>query len=166
MIESSHEQTWVVTRHVRTETELHRVHDQMERLSTAECFEYLELGGVGRVAFAAQDLAVVLPVNYAMDGREILFLTDSGSKLQAVQAGLLLTFEIDHVGEEGVGWSVLATGPAWSSADPAIIERVRELGVHPPAPEPRTHAVGIAVRLVTGRRFGQPHRRPLRRGEP
>ncbi len=163
---AAHEQTWLVARHVRTKTELHRVHDQMERLSTAECFEYLQLCGVGRVAFAAQDLAVVLPVNYAMDGQEIVFLTDSGSKLQAVQAGLLLTFEVDHVGEDGLSWSVLATGPAWSSADPDIIERVRSLGVHPPGPEPRTHAVGIAVRLVTGRRFGHQGRSPLRRGEP
>jgi hypothetical protein len=149
-----HTQTWLTAQRVERGRLLARIDQELEALSTEECFECLRTGGLGRVGFVSQGLAVVLPVNFAMRGREVVFLTGSGSKLEAVEAGAPLTFEIDHLGEDGLGWSVLAAGPAWSTSSPATVIEIQGLGVHPPSPATRTHAVGLEILAVTGRRFG------------
>lgn len=160
-----HVQTWIATH--RVEVHLTSVHDRLEALSTEECLTYLRQGGVGRVAFTTHGLAIVLPVNFTVHDNAIVFLTSSGTKLRAIQAGVTLTFEIDHIGADGVGWSVLAAGPASSTSDLAIIGQFRVLGIQPPPMLSQPiHAVSLEICAVTGRRFGATNHRPLRPGEP
>ncbi len=165
--------TEVITRHLLGEPDSHR-----EALSTDECLGYLQQGGLGRVAFAVGGVAVVLPVNFGMLGaQELVFLTGSGSKLQAVESGCVLTFQIDHFEDQAEpapgtghrsGWSVLATGPARTSTNPELLKAVTQLGVRPAAASGMLHVVSIEVRFVTGRRFGwsREQSRPLHRREP
>ena len=153
-------QTWVVAQQVVATRALAEINGEFEVLSTDECLDLLRAGGLGRVAFVEGPFAVVLPVDFAIAGhQEIVFLTSSGSKLRAVERGAPLTFEIDHLGPDGVGWSVLATGPARWSAEPAAVDAVRNLGVAPHGPGALEHVVGIEIRSVTGRRFGVPRTR-------
>ena len=161
-------QSWVVTHQVMAQRTLGELNAHLEALSTEECLQYLRRGGIGRVAFVAGAMAVVLPVDFGVVGeQEIVFLTSSGSKLRAIESGCLMTFEVDHFGNDGVGWSVLATGPARATTDPSMIELVRALGVVPHAPGQNSHAVSIEVRFVTGRRFGVADgSRALHRREP
>lgn len=175
-------ETWIVTHRVVTEHALGEPGANLEALSTQECQAYLAQGGLGRVAFAVGGVVIVLPVNYAVlaasdadpdaDANpaghdEIVFLTSSGSKLRAVESGCVVTFEVDHFGENGVGWSVLVTGPARTSSHPGLIRLVRDRGVIPHGAVAVDHVVGIEVRFVTGRRFGSPStHRPLHQREP
>lgn len=172
------QETWMLTREVVTRHVFGEASSQLEALSTDECLAYLQRGGIGRVAFAVGGLAIVLPVDFqVLGGREIVFLTDSGSKLRAVETGSIMTFQIDHFepdtsrgpGRSGPsGWSVLATGPAHSSAAPELVRQVNQLGVRPTMLSGALHVVSIEVRFVTGRRFGGVAEtpRPLHRREP
>ena len=47
----------------------------LRALSPAECFGLLELGGIGRVGFASADGIMMLPVNFAVTGKTIIFRT-------------------------------------------------------------------------------------------
>ncbi len=172
------QQTWTVTREVVTRHVFGEPTARLEALSTKECLAYLQRGGIGRVAFAVGGVALVLPVDFQMLGdQEIVFLTESGSKLRAVESGCIMTFQIDHFeadtasgpgGAQRSGWSVLATGPARATSAPELVRQVNQLGVRPTTVSDQLHVVTIDVRFVTGRRFGglddQAH--PLHRREP
>ena len=44
-------------------------------LSPAECIDLLEPGGIGRVGFTSAEGIMMLPVNFAMTGKTIVFRT-------------------------------------------------------------------------------------------
>jgi hypothetical protein len=44
-------------------------------LSPVECFDLLEPGGIGRVGFPSPDGIMMLPVNFAIMGKTIIFRT-------------------------------------------------------------------------------------------
>jgi nitroimidazol reductase NimA-like FMN-containing flavoprotein (pyridoxamine 5'-phosphate oxidase superfamily) len=84
----------------------------LRTLSPAECFGLLELGGIGRVGFAAADGITMLPVNFAVTGKAIIFRT-APDTLLAFYANGQVSFEVDHIDEAlGAGWSVLVHGRA------------------------------------------------------
>ena len=71
-------------------------------------------GGRRASGRAVDDHPKIFPVNYAVDeSGDICFVTDPGSKLDAVATAPTIAFEIDGLDEERQsGWSVLAVGPA------------------------------------------------------
>jgi nitroimidazol reductase NimA-like FMN-containing flavoprotein (pyridoxamine 5'-phosphate oxidase superfamily) len=126
----------------------------LETLTAAECFDLLSPGGVGRVAFTAADGPVVLPVNYAMAGRTVIFRTAPDTLLAGYldcQAG----FEVDGLDEAlSQGWSVLVTGRAVQVASEAEVRYLeRHVGVRPWAGGARDVYVRIIPRKITGRRI-------------
>jgi nitroimidazol reductase NimA-like FMN-containing flavoprotein (pyridoxamine 5'-phosphate oxidase superfamily) len=108
----------------------------METLDRDTCFELLRTVAIGRVAWAAEDgHAVVLPVNFVVNGDSVVFRTAEGSKLHAVREGHRLSFEADDVEPAlHVGWSVLITGVAEILSE---AEQVRRLEDHDNAPGSR-----------------------------
>jgi len=126
----------------------------LETLTPAECYDLLSPGGVGRVAFTTADGPVVLPVNYAMAGRTVIFRTAPDTLL----AGYLdcpAGFEVDGLDEAlSQGWSVLVTGRAVRAASEAEVRRLeRYAGVRPWAGGARDIYVRIIPRKITGRRI-------------
>jgi len=89
--------------------------DEREQvLDRATSLALLRSVAVGRVAWATDSgEAVVLPVNFAVDGDDVLFRTAAGAKLDAVRSGRIISFEADDL-EPGLhlGWSVMVSGPA------------------------------------------------------
>jgi nitroimidazol reductase NimA-like FMN-containing flavoprotein (pyridoxamine 5'-phosphate oxidase superfamily) len=72
---------------------------------THEC-ALLEAGGIGRVGFAAADGIMMLPVNFAVAGKAVIFRT-APETLLAVYANGRVSFEADHLDEMlHEGWSV------------------------------------------------------------
>jgi len=126
----------------------------LQVLTAAECFDLLSPGGVGRVAFTTADGPVVLPVNYAMAGQTVIFLTAPDTLL----AGYLdcpAGFEVDHLDEAlSQGWSVLVTGRAARVRSEADVRHLEQhTDIRPWADGARDVYVRIIPRKITGRRI-------------
>ncbi|MGO9505717.1 MAG: pyridoxamine 5'-phosphate oxidase family protein [Streptosporangiaceae bacterium] len=129
-------------------------HAGLETLPLDTCLRLLGSVPLGRVGFWADGEVVVLPVNHAMDGQDVIFRTAPGSKLAAAEDQDQVTFEADGYDEQTrSGWSVLATGRAMPVYEDADIQRFGQLGLHT-WPDAVGHPYWIRVRpiSITGRR--------------
>jgi len=100
--------------------------ERLRTLDPAECLRLLEPGGVGRVGFAAAEGIVIVPVNFALAGKCVVFRT-APDTLLAVYAHGQVSFEVDQVDEERrEGWSVLVHGHARTVTDEREIRRLEE----------------------------------------
>lgn len=108
---------------------------------------------VGRVAWTDGDRVMVFPLNFALDGENILVRTPSATVLAAAKTSRVLTFQGDDF-EPGLhtGWTVLVSGPAEEITDAAEMERVRGL-VTPWRDDGPFRVLRIRVEQVTGRRL-------------
>ena len=89
----------------------------LRTLSPAECFDLLEPGGIGRVGFMSADGIMMLPVNFAVTGKTIIFRT-APDTLLALYGNAQVSFEVDRFDEAlHEGWSVLAQGHAHEVTD-------------------------------------------------
>ena len=107
-------------------------HAGLEVLPFEECLRLLASVPVGRVGFLADGELVILPVNHAVDGHDVVFRTAWGSKLAATEGQNLVTFEADHYNEQiRSGWSVVVTGRAEVAEAEADVRRLDRRGLHP-----------------------------------
>jgi nitroimidazol reductase NimA-like FMN-containing flavoprotein (pyridoxamine 5'-phosphate oxidase superfamily) len=130
----------------------------MAVLTEDECLVLLGSHEVGRIAFSTDDRIEILPVNYGIEGRIIVFRTNAGTKLSAARASAV-AFEVDGwESASGVGWSVVAKGRAEEiTMNPGrASEHLRWVPVHPAAPGDRWHWIAIMPTEITGRRFNVP----------
>ncbi|MBO0691633.1 MAG: pyridoxamine 5'-phosphate oxidase family protein [Acidimicrobiaceae bacterium] len=99
-----------------------------EELDQAECLALLATVNVGRVGVSSQALPAILPVNFILNGHDILFRTVPGTKLHAAHTGAVVAFEADQLGPATTeNWSVLVRGIAEEVTDPtqrAELERL------------------------------------------
>ncbi|MFE0632573.1 helix-turn-helix domain-containing protein [Streptomyces sp. NPDC058864] len=127
----------------------------LRRLSVGECWERLGTHGIGRVAHTAgtgDEAPVLVPVNFLVDGRTVVYRTDPAGAA-AVASGTKLAFETDFVDEDRrVGWSVLVTGTAEPVTDSAAAEALgRRPGSEPWAGGKRTLWIRVLPAEVSGR---------------
>lgn len=129
-------------------------HAGLEILHLADCFRLLESVPVGRVGFLARGEVVILPVNFLVDGQDILFRTGSGSKLGSLEIGHYVGFEADHYDSAThSGWSVVANGLAEIVEDDDESARLDALGLAPwGAAEDQTW-IRVRPTSITGRRI-------------
>ena len=125
----------------------------LEVLDRDECFRLLGVNGVGRVAVVDGGRPVIFPVNYAVDGEQVLFRTAPGTKLDAATRGQQVAFEIDSADPMyHTGWSVIVQGRCEEIADPDRLAQVEQLPLRPWAAGAKDHVVAIRAESVTGRR--------------
>ncbi|MBV9293039.1 MAG: pyridoxamine 5'-phosphate oxidase family protein, partial [Frankiales bacterium] len=62
-------------------------------LEPEECFALLRSQRVGRVAVTHRALPMIVPVNYVMDGRTVLFRTAAGGLLDRACRSAVVAFE-------------------------------------------------------------------------
>jgi nitroimidazol reductase NimA-like FMN-containing flavoprotein (pyridoxamine 5'-phosphate oxidase superfamily) len=130
-------------------------YDCLEELGETDCLELLRSVPVGRVAVSVDALPVVLPVNFVVDGTEVLFRTVPGTKLLAAVARVVVAFEADDYDTaSGEGWSVLVRGVADEITDPGrkseadrLVPRSWAFG------EGADHLIRIPISVITGRRL-------------
>jgi len=129
----------------------------LHTLSAAECFDLLQPGGIGRVAFGAATGIVVLPVNYVVAGKTIVFRT-APDTLLAVYAEGQVSFEADRFDEElREGWSVLIQGHAHKvTAEREVSQLEDRTHLEPWAAGARDVYVRIAPARISGRRLSRP----------
>jgi nitroimidazol reductase NimA-like FMN-containing flavoprotein (pyridoxamine 5'-phosphate oxidase superfamily) len=131
-----------------------------QELDEADCWRLLATQPVGRIAVMVGHYPLVFPVNYTLDGRNILFRTGAGTKLWAFNRSNV-TFEVDEIDPvHRSGWSVSVRGSAREvdlrhdmgiAVDPGPAATVDQ---NPPwAPGDRSHVVRIVSDAISGRRI-------------
>lgn len=122
-------------------------------MSRAECYDLLRAGCVGRLAYVARPgVPDIVPVNYALDGDDVLVRSGPGPKLQAAERREIVAIEVDAIDETTrTGRSVVVVGRAQR------VSVTDELRWHettdPWAAGPRRHVMRIHPDRVTGRRL-------------
>ena len=127
----------------------------LRMLSPDACFELLEPGGVGRVGFASASGIMMLPVNFAVTRKTIVFRT-APDTLLAAYADAPVSFEVDHLDEVlREGWSVLVLGRAHTVTDERELQRLEDqIDLEPWAAGARDVYVRIAPNRISGRSIG------------
>jgi nitroimidazol reductase NimA-like FMN-containing flavoprotein (pyridoxamine 5'-phosphate oxidase superfamily) len=126
----------------------------LRMLSPAECFDLLEPGGIGRVGFTAADGIMMLPVNFAVTAKTIVFRT-APDTLLALYASGQVSFEADCLDEElRAGWSVLVQGRARKVTEEREIEQLQNrTHLEPWAAGARDVYIRITPTRISGRRI-------------
>ena len=126
----------------------------LRTLSPVECFDLLEPGGIGRVAFTSAGEIMILPVNFAMTGKSIIFRT-APDTLLAVYANAKVSFEADGLDDaRHEGWSVLVHGHAHKVTDERDVKHLEDgTRLEPWAAGARDVYVRIAPTRISGRRI-------------
>lgn len=125
----------------------------IEIIDRRECLELLAAEDFGRVGILDGGAPLILPVNYALDGEDVVFRTGEGTKLDAVRR-TLACFEIDgHDSDAHTGWSVVVRGrlEEVTTAEGEAFDRLAELA-HPWASGQHDHVVRLVSESVRGRR--------------
>ena len=130
------------------------IDEGLEILTEEECWALLGTAELGRVAITVGALPAVLPVNFAVQDGDIVFLTGEGMKLRAALNRTVVAFEVDEfdTGRRS-GWSVLAVGVAEEITGEHEVERARQLGLQPWVGGDRTRLVRIRPEFLSGRRI-------------
>ncbi len=122
-------------------------------LSADECRALVARGGVGRVLVVEPGRGpVAIPVNYRMDGEDVVFRTGGGTLIADSLGQGSVSFDVDHLDDAlAEGWSVLLTGKASVITEPDELDHARSLGIEPWAGGDRATYVRLHVDQVTGR---------------
>ena len=128
-------------------------HSGIEVIDSDQCRRLLAEDVIGRVAVVIGATPTILPVNYALDGDDIVMRTMPGSRLDVGQGHA--AFEVDSFDRATKsGWSVLVTGQleevSWYHT--RDMERLQALSVQPWATGERNLWLRLRPGFVTGRR--------------
>lgn len=125
--------------------------DPVSELSQQECWDMLASQEFGRLAFHLGPEVHLAPINYAVDGRTLLFRTAPGDKLVGVAMNYDVVFEIDDFDETSAR-SVIVRGEA-RRLDEDQQHRADDIGLYPWVPTQKYEVVEIRPTEVTGRAF-------------
>jgi uncharacterized protein len=125
-------------------------------LDREQCLGLLRRAPVGRIGFSSGALPVILPVNFAVEGDQVLVRTGRGSKLDAGTRNAVVAFEADDIDPKArLGWSVVVTGVAREVPDDEVV-RLDLSGLDRWAPGEDGRVLAISLDLVSGRRLIHP----------
>jgi nitroimidazol reductase NimA-like FMN-containing flavoprotein (pyridoxamine 5'-phosphate oxidase superfamily) len=129
----------------------------LEILERADCLRLLASVPLGRVVFTDRALPAIQPVNFVLDGDDILIRTSTGSKLALAMRDTIVAFEADDIDPATqTGWSVTLVGHARPVEDPDEVTRLTRLRLRPWTPGPSDRFVRISGSDLAGRRIHQP----------
>ena len=121
-------------------------------LDVDDCWALLERGALGRLALTTAGVVDIFPVNYAVDGRRILFKTSEGTKLAELTVHDQVAFEIDGADDQ-TAWSVVVKGIARTLERRMDLDRAEQRRLVSWLPTVKTRLVEIDPLEVTGRAF-------------
>jgi len=133
------------------------VHRDLVQLDREACLALLATRPFGRLVFTHRALPDVLPVNYQLDGENLLIRLGSGSTAAVATRDTVVAFEVDDIDVAArTGWSVTIVGRAHEITEVDELKRAQALGLTSWAGDDRDHFVHVAVEKVTGRRLIRP----------
>jgi hypothetical protein len=129
----------------------------LEVLSEGESLELLAGISVGRIVYSDRALPFVVPVNFVLDGMDIVIRTSVRSGLISNVPGHVVAFEADAIDPvDKVGWSVVVTGRAELVDDSIDNLRLDGLGLQSWSPAPTDRYLRLRADVVSGRRVVGP----------
>ena len=121
-------------------------------LTEKDSWELLSSVSLGRLVTTVAGWTEIFPVNFAVQGRSILFRTAEGTKLISTAINNHVLFEVDdHT--VVTGWSVIVKGVARSLRSDEDIAEAERVQLLPWTSTDKPHFVRIKPLSVTGRRF-------------
>ncbi len=124
----------------------------LQELDRDECMQLLRSHHLGRLGVVVERQPLIFPVNYTLDGENVVFRTDPGTKLHAA-IGQHVAFEIDESDSMYHGGaSVLVVGPA-ELVPASEHKRLSTLPLGPWCPGAKATWVRIRSGAITGRRI-------------
>lgn len=128
----------------------------LDEIDADECWRLIGTQPVGRVAVIVDRYPLVFPVNFAVDGQQIIFRTGVGEKLWALRRSHV-TFEVDELDPvHHAGWSVMLCGSAQAvdlACNPELAVQADANGGIPWAPGQRDRIVRVVADRISGRRI-------------
>lgn len=126
----------------------------LTELDRAECLRLLGSMAVGRIVFTEGALPAIRPVNYLLDGEEIVFRTAAGSALAVATRHSVVAFEVDEIDAANhTGWSVVVIGQAYEIGDIDRLVRLADPGNASWAPKRSAHTIAVPINQLSGRRL-------------
>ena len=123
----------------------------VEEMPTEECWGRLEGAEFGRIAYRLVDEVHMVPINYLVDGRALLFRTAAGDKPLAAALSSDVAFEIDWR-DEVSAWSVVVRGHLRRLEEDEQ-HRLDALAERSWISTRRDEVIELMPEVVTGRRF-------------
>ena len=129
----------------------------LEILDEATCLRLLATATIGRLALTTGALPNVVPVNFLLTDRGVVFRTGWGAKLEAATRSTVVAIEADAIDAVShAGWSVVVTGTACELRSPAEIRWARSLPLAHWGAGDGDRYVLVPLTIVTGRRIPHP----------
>lgn len=129
----------------------------MEVIDRRACLELLAGDQIGRLGVLEGGSPLILPINYGLDGDDVIFRTGSGTKLAAARR-TPACFEIDGFDRTTrSGWSVVVRGrlEEVTSLHGPVFERIQALS-EPWLAGERGHVLRLVPSVISGRRVSPP----------
>jgi uncharacterized protein len=127
------------------------IDDVVVTLPEDEAWAFLSGCQIGRLAYHLVGEVHIVPVNFLVSGRQILFRTAPGSKLLGIVMHEDVAFEVDRWDDEHAT-SVIARGTATLLRDEEA-DRASLLPLRSWVPTDKDEIVAIDVREISGRAF-------------
>lgn len=122
------------------------------RLTTEQCWDLLKRQEIGRLAYHEGTKVQIVPINYAVDGRRVVFRTKKGNKLTNLQVNPDVALEVDEVGSD-LASSVVVRGRARELGEKESL-MADQLRLRPWVRDSMTdHVVCIDVTELSGRTY-------------
>lgn len=129
----------------------------LEVLGEAACRRLLATATIGRLALTTGALPNIVPVNFVLTDRGVVFRTSWGTKLESATRGTVVAFEADAIDTfSHAGWSVVVTGTACELRDRSDLTWARSLPLAHWGAGDGDRYVLVPVTIITGRRVPHP----------
>ncbi|GAA3811759.1 pyridoxamine 5'-phosphate oxidase family protein [Nocardioides panacisoli] len=130
--------------------EQHWYKSHVRAIEREECISLLRTQKVGRIAFTDDSGPDTIPVNFALDGEDVLIATTGYSAMARAATGARVAFEVDEIDPfTESGWSVVIRGHAHRESPFAPMDNPP----YPWAEGNRGYVIRIKPDAVTGRRL-------------
>lgn len=126
--------------------------DPVVALTDEQCWERLGAQELGRIVTHVGGVIDIFPVNYVVDGHELVFRTAEGSKLFELTVNDDVLFEVDDHTETDA-WSVVIRGTARRLEADDEVQHADTLPLTPWIPTLKHNYVRIAPGEISGRAF-------------
>ena len=128
--------------------------NELVEIDARECLRLLATADIGRVVFSDAALPAAQPVNYVLDGTDVIFRTANGTKLAAATRHAVVAFQADAIDTRTrTGWTVLGVGETYEVTDPVRLAALAPVQPDPWAPGHTAHTICIPLQHLSGRRL-------------